>query len=202
MPLRFTSPDDGRAGEIRTHGRSCAAARPRRRSPSGRCAAFSARCCARSAQTGRGAGARASRAPPDDAQPRTGAPYRGSKVGTGAPLRDVNRRRLDVSAGPPQPLLLVVHVPDGEIDALVPPPALLFDPHLVEHSFELRRQVWRRLGPRRAPPLWSLRVHCQTTLPVAGRRVNGRPHRAGPPRPPRDGRLSYCRSTRQRGEGA
>jgi hypothetical protein len=42
----------------------------------------------------------------------------------------------------------VANETDGEVDALLAPPPLLFDPHLVEQSLQLRLQVGRRLGLR------------------------------------------------------
>ncbi len=57
-------------------------------------------------------------------------------------------------------LLAVADEADGEVDAIVSPPALLLFPDLVEHGLELRLQVRRRLGPW----LRSHRVHdCDAT---------------------------------------
>jgi hypothetical protein len=40
----------------------------------------------------------------------------------------------------------VLNEADGDVDAFLPAPALLLDPDLVEHGFELRLQVWRGFG--------------------------------------------------------
>src|SRR5437660_12615782 len=83
----------------------------------------------------------------------------------------------------------VAHEADGEVDALLAPPAILLDPDGVEHRFELRLQVRGRLGPG------SVRVHAADAT-AAHRGVKWAASPAASRLPGADGRLSHCVSGR------